>query len=83
MIARRATAADLGAIERLHVAEAASEIVGVVRLCEENEVLVLRGMYLLGAWQRKGVGSRLLDELVPLIGDRPCWCVAYRHPPGH
>ncbi|MDO8756461.1 MAG: GNAT family N-acetyltransferase [Elusimicrobiota bacterium] len=53
--------------------------VGAVRICEENGIRVLRGMYLLPAHQRAGIGSALLHRCIPAIKDRPCYCLPYAH----
>ena len=39
------------------------EIVGVGRLCEEQDLLWLRGMQVKPAFQRRGVGTRILQRL--------------------
>ena len=42
------------------VAEAAGELIGVVRVAPEHGTLVLRGMRIAEHWQRLGIGTRLL-----------------------
>ena len=56
-----------------------SEIVGAARLCGEEGVLVLRGMYIAETHQRRGVGSRMLIELEKLIGNRAYWGIPFAH----
>jgi GNAT superfamily N-acetyltransferase len=54
-------------------------IIGVVRLCTEHDHLVLRGMEIIPDRQRQGLGSEMLRQLVPYIGQRPCWGIALSH----
>ncbi len=54
-------------------------ITGVVRLCEEFEHLVLRGMYVASDQQRSGIGQALLRELSSRVGTRECWCIPFTH----
>ncbi len=61
------------------VARASDGILGVVRLCEEFEVLVLRGMYVGESQRRSGIGKALLSELSAKIGSRECWCIPFAH----
>lgn len=55
------------------------EPIGVVRLCHEDGVMVLRGMHVLPEHQRQGVGCMLLDECRARLGDSPCYCIPWRH----
>jgi RimJ/RimL family protein N-acetyltransferase/predicted N-acetyltransferase YhbS len=55
------------------------EIVGVVRLVEEFGTVVLRGMQVNPAYQRQGVGLRLLRFLDSVLGNRECYCIPYTH----
>jgi len=50
-----------------------------VRLCDEFQCLVLRGMYIDPARRRSGVGRSLLMAAASAIGDRECWCVPFEH----
>lgn len=54
-----------------------SKIIGIVRLACENNLLVLRGMQVSEDFQKKGVGSLLLKELVQHIGSQECYCLPY------
>jgi GNAT superfamily N-acetyltransferase len=56
-----------------------NRIIGVVRLCPEGGVLVLRGMEVRLEHQRRGIGSLMLQELDKLIGKRGCWGIAPTH----
>lgn len=53
------------------------QIIGVARLAMENNILVLRGMQISSDYQRRGVGTRILDVLDKLIGRRTCWCIPH------
>ncbi len=55
------------------------KIVGAVRLCEESDVLVLRGMFVRAADQRRGIGRRLLAVASAIIGARECFCIPFAH----
>ena len=59
----------IGESDRLFVSELAGVIVGAVRLCQDEGVLVLRGMRVRGTVQRQGVGTHLLQRLVLAITD--------------
>ena len=61
------------------VSENEGVLCGAVRLCEENGVLVLRGMRVSKGMQRRGIGTRLLRAVEPLIGERECFCIPHRY----
>jgi len=61
------------------LAEQAGEAIGVVRIAPESGTLVLRGMRIAERWQRRGVGTRMLFQLVEWLGDRECYCLPYAH----
>jgi GNAT superfamily N-acetyltransferase len=61
------------------IAQEENEIVGVVRICEEDSAVALRGMYVKPELQRRGLGSALLREASQAIGVRSCYCVPYTH----
>ena len=61
------------------VAEHGPGFVGLGRVQLEEGVLVLRGMRVDPRFQRRGVGSRILDRLIGDIGDRVCYCIPYTH----
>jgi predicted N-acetyltransferase YhbS len=56
-----------------------NRIIGIVRLCPEGGVLVLRGMQVRLEHQRRGIGSLMLLELDKLIGKGGCWGIAPTH----
>ena len=61
------------------VAEDDKVLCGVARLCIEHAKLVLRDIRLKEGYQRQGIGTRLLYNLIPVIGDRECFCLPYRY----
>jgi GNAT superfamily N-acetyltransferase len=50
-----------------------------VRIADEHGVLVLRGMRVAESVQRRGIGTRLLEEIAAWLGPRECFCVPYAH----
>jgi GNAT superfamily N-acetyltransferase len=61
------------------LAEAAGELIGVVRVAPEHGSLVLRGMRVAEQWQGLGIGTRLLTSVGSWLGERTCYCVPYTH----
>ena len=61
------------------MAEAAGELIGVVRIAPENGTLVLRGMRIAEPWRRQGIGSAMLRVLAAWLGQRECFCMPYSH----
>jgi N-acetylglutamate synthase-like GNAT family acetyltransferase len=55
------------------------DLVGAVRLAQENGVIVLRGMRVLPSHQGTGLGTRLLGAVGAALGDRSCYCIPYAH----
>ncbi|WP_299413793.1 GNAT family N-acetyltransferase [Acaryochloris sp. IP29b_bin.148] len=56
-----------------------SQLVGVVRLCLEQNVLVLRGMQVLQVFQRQGIGKQLLQACTEQLENRTCYCIPWTH----
>nr|CAS02481.1 putative integron gene cassette protein [uncultured bacterium] len=54
-------------------------IVGVGRLCKEQDLLWLRGMQVSPELQRQRIGGRILHRLDVEIGSRWCCCLPYTH----
>lgn len=52
-------------------------IVGVVRLCREEGVQILRGMMLAPSVQRQGLGSRMLQVLKIGLDPECCYCLPH------
>jgi len=55
------------------------QIVGAVRICFENGVDVLRGMYVKPEFQQKGIGASMLAYLKDHIEMNGCYCLPYKH----
>ncbi len=69
----------LKAEDTVWLAEAASELIGVVRIAPEENVLVLRRMRIAEPWQRRGVGSKMLFAVAEWLASRECYCLPYAH----
>ena len=54
-------------------------IVGIGRLCQEQDLLWLRGMQVSPELQRQGLGGQILHRLDLEIGARWCCCLPYSH----
>jgi GNAT superfamily N-acetyltransferase len=61
------------------IAEAEGELIGVVRIAPERSTLVLRGMRIAEPWQRRGIGSRMLNTIAGWLDGNECYCVPYSH----
>lgn len=61
------------------VAEDGRTLCGAVRLCEEHDTPVLRGMRVCEGMRRQGIGSLLLQAAKTIIGEKECFCIPYRH----
>ncbi|MCI0691727.1 GNAT family N-acetyltransferase [candidate division KSB1 bacterium] len=69
----------LNAADTVIVAESDGELVGAVRLCEEEGILVLRGMRVREDFRRRGVGTQILAAVDRFVGERRCYCIAHRY----
>lgn len=82
-IAELYSEADYGAPIRtgdvLIVAKSGGRVMGVVRLCREEGVSVLRGMQVRSTFQRQGIGARLLLACLPQMAGGPVYCLPYTH----
>ena len=76
---RNGYSGGIAAGDRVLVAERDGDVVGVVRLVEEDGHLLLRGMFLDDAERGRGLGGRMLGRLPEAIGERACWLVCGRH----
>jgi len=65
--------------DRIMVAREGKRIVAAVRLCQEENTLVLRGMYVAPDRWGRGIGSRLLDAAASAMGPQECWSLPYAH----
>ena len=59
------------------LAEIDRQPVGAVRLCKEDGINVLRGLYILPAYYRKGIGSKLLQHCEMLMQTGIFFCLPY------
>jgi N-acetylglutamate synthase-like GNAT family acetyltransferase len=71
--------AAIDAADKILVARADGELAGVVRLCTEEGVAVLRGLQVRAGFQRQGIGSRLLAACGPWLSLREAFCLPYTH----
>jgi len=70
---------SIGKDDLIFLAIQCGTIHGVVRLVEEEGVLVLRGMEVAAGSQRTGIGTALLHRVVLEIGIRECYCIPFSH----
>lgn len=68
-----------GADDTVIVAKAGATLVGVVRLCPEEGVTVLRGMQVRTASQGRGIGARLLAACASHLAKTEAFCLPYTH----
>ena len=61
------------------VAKEMGKIVGIGRLCLEQELLWLRGMQVEPNLQKNGIGTMILQRLDQEIASRWCCCLPYSH----
>lgn len=61
------------------LAKLQGNIVGVGRLCQQQDLLWLRGMQVAPQFHRGGVGTRILQLLDKEVGPRQCCCLPYTH----
>jgi ribosomal protein S18 acetylase RimI-like enzyme len=57
----------------------ASQIIGAVRLCPQDNYLVLWGMQVIKQYQRQKIGTALLHKCAEIIQNRACYCLPYKH----
>ena len=61
------------------VAESGGQLLGLVRRTREFETVMLRGMHVAPDFQRRSVGTRLLEAFVTALNGAECYCVPYAH----
>jgi len=61
------------------IAESGESLCATLRLSREQGFLILRGMRVIEARRRRGLGTRLLLAARRPIGDEPCYCIPHRH----
>jgi len=54
-----------------------NRIVGISRIANENDILVLRGMQVDRSLLRQGIGSLMLAKLNDVIGNAECYCIPH------
>lgn len=52
-----------------------STLIGVFRLCNENNICVLRGFNVLPEYQKKGVGTSMLQQFTTMFSQRQCYLI--------
>jgi N-acetylglutamate synthase-like GNAT family acetyltransferase len=70
---------DVDPADAFYIAADEGALVGIVRLAQEFNLTVLRGMRVAPAYQRRGIGTRLLRLLDKDLGSADCYCLPYAH----
>jgi GNAT superfamily N-acetyltransferase len=65
--------------EKVIIAKEQGSIIGVVRLCRDRGVLLLRGMEVAEGFRHRGVATRLLTKVQEAVGDGECYGISYAH----
>ena len=65
--------------DRVFVAEDGDEIHGAVRVESKSGVQVLRGMYMHPESVRKGIGTKLLSHIEPILAETDSYCIPFDH----
>lgn len=55
------------------------ELIGAVRLANEQGTQVLRGMRIKPQLQRQGIGKQILEEVRLLLQGKECFAIAFAH----
>jgi len=63
----------------VYVARVDGDPVGLVRRARVCDVVMLRGMHIAPAYQRQGVGSRLLRAFAADLPPADCYCIPFAH----
>ncbi len=69
----------LNAEDRVLTAVDQDEIIGAVRICMEQDVMLLRGMYIKQLFRGKGIGLSMLLYLKAQGDVAGCYCLPYAH----
>jgi GNAT superfamily N-acetyltransferase len=69
--------AAVGAQDTVFVARQGTLLLGVVRLCLEDGVVVLRGLQVRREFQGQGIGARLLAACEAHLGSAETFCLPY------
>lgn len=67
----------VNANDQIFVAISQEKIIGVVKICLENGHYILRGMYLKANFQRKRIGTALLQKANEWLQERKCFCIPF------
>jgi N-acetylglutamate synthase-like GNAT family acetyltransferase len=67
----------LGSEDQIFVATWQKQLIGVVRISSEHGHYVLRGMYVSSDFQRRGIGSLLLQKTNEWLQQKECFCVPF------
>jgi predicted N-acetyltransferase YhbS len=65
--------------DHIFLARMDGQLVGVVRLCPEMGVLVLRGMQVLSSFQKQRIGNKLLQSCSDQLAGKSCYCIPWRY----
>ncbi len=71
--------ASAGAHDTVVVATDGASVVGAVRLCREEGIMVLRGMQVARRYQGQGIGSQLLAACTPCVAGTNVFCLPHTH----
>src|SRR4051812_4999219 len=71
--------AGIAPTDIVYVAEEDERIVGIVRRTLENGTTMLRGMQVDPEYQRRGIGTQLLQSFVNDLAVEDCYCIPYSH----
>lgn len=71
-------AAKVGGQDQVVFAFCGQTPIGVGRVSREHGFSVLRGMQVVADHRRRGVGKKILEHLLPLVGSQRCFCLSYR-----
>jgi N-acetylglutamate synthase-like GNAT family acetyltransferase len=63
----------------LVIAEQDGVLCGALRVCQEEGVLVLRGVRVVEGMRRQGIGTELLRVAQVAMGSRECFCIPHRY----
>jgi N-acetylglutamate synthase-like GNAT family acetyltransferase len=73
----RSTRVDEG--EQWVLALEGEKVIGVLRICWEEQHQVLRTVHITESRRRQGIGRLMLDRALPLLEGAVCFCVPYSY----
>lgn len=65
--------------DKVLIAMRNGSLVGAVRLCSEEQDVVLRGLHVVPDMQRQGIGLALLQACVSRINGVVCYCIPWAY----